>query len=365
MHPTLKADFILANPPFNYHPWNQEKLKDDPRWKYGLPPANNANFAWIQHMIYHLAPNGKIGLVLANGALSTQSGGEGDIRKKIIEADLVEGIIALPTQLFYIVVAFSALDFSAYDDYMKAKDFTPSAEMKGLIDGINLTDRARNILYASSPQLKDKTAFNGVCGHDGDPDAFIAGCYYQKNGNEYIDIYNAGADASSLQVALYDYNDSKMVTLTHEMLHAVHARLNSADLEWINRELDMIYSSNTELRDELKNYPESEKYDELYTRSATEVYALPNKLEKHYGQFFNDRQSIVKKYKDNKKQIEEMLAKADEIMVRIKGQESKINSTSTVWEYKSAVEEYNKLVEVYNNYIGVFRDTMNKRDSEK
>lgn len=103
LHPTLKADFILANPPFNYHPWNQEKLKDDLRWKYGLPPANNANFAWIQHMIYHLAPNVKIGFVLANGALSTQSGGEGEIRKKIIEADLIEGIIALTTQLFYSV----------------------------------------------------------------------------------------------------------------------------------------------------------------------------------------------------------------------------------------------------------------------
>lgn len=85
LHPTLKADFILANPPFNYHPWNQEKLLEDVRWKYGIPPAGNANYAWIQHMIHHLAPNGKIGLVLANGALSTQSSGEGEIRKKIIE----------------------------------------------------------------------------------------------------------------------------------------------------------------------------------------------------------------------------------------------------------------------------------------
>lgn len=103
LHPTLKADFILANPPFNYHPWNQEKLLEDKRWKYGVPPAGNANYAWIQHMIHHLAPNGKIGLVLANGALSTQSSGEGDIRRRIIEDDLIEGIIALPTQLFYSV----------------------------------------------------------------------------------------------------------------------------------------------------------------------------------------------------------------------------------------------------------------------
>ena len=103
LHPTLKADFILANPPFNYHPWNQEKLLEDRRWKYGTPPAGNANYAWIQHMIHHLAPNGKIGLVLANGALSTQSSGEGNIRKNIIEDDLIEGIIAMPTQLFYSV----------------------------------------------------------------------------------------------------------------------------------------------------------------------------------------------------------------------------------------------------------------------
>ena len=103
LHPTLKADFIMANPPFNLSNWGQDKLKDDVRWKYGTPPAGNANYAWIQHMIHHLAPNGKIGLVLANGALSSQSSGEGEIRKNIIQDDLVEGIVALPTQLFYSV----------------------------------------------------------------------------------------------------------------------------------------------------------------------------------------------------------------------------------------------------------------------
>ena len=100
-HPTLKADFILANPPFNSSEWGQSGLQTDVRWQYGLPPAGNANFAWMQHMIHHLAPNGKIGLVLANGALSSQSSGEGLIRQAIIEADLIEGIVALPSQLFY------------------------------------------------------------------------------------------------------------------------------------------------------------------------------------------------------------------------------------------------------------------------
>ena len=103
LHKTLKADFIMANPPFNLSGWGQDKLTDDVRWKYGVPPAGNANFAWIQHMIHHLAPKGKIGLVLANGALSTQSSGEGEIRRRIIEDDLIEGIVAMPTQLFYSV----------------------------------------------------------------------------------------------------------------------------------------------------------------------------------------------------------------------------------------------------------------------
>ena len=100
-HPTLRADYIMANPPFNLSDWGADKLQDDVRWKYGIPPASNANFAWLQHMIHHLAPNGRIGMVLANGSLSSQSGGEGEIRKNIINADLVDCIVAMPTQLFY------------------------------------------------------------------------------------------------------------------------------------------------------------------------------------------------------------------------------------------------------------------------
>ncbi|MGV8147119.1 MAG: type I restriction-modification system subunit M [Alkaliphilus sp.] len=99
-HATLKADYILANPPFNMD-WPQSQVKNDVRWKYGLPPSANANYAWMQHMIHHLAPNGKLGLVLANGSLSSQASGEGEIRKKIIEDDLVECIVAMPSQLFY------------------------------------------------------------------------------------------------------------------------------------------------------------------------------------------------------------------------------------------------------------------------
>lgn len=121
LHKTLKADFIMANPPFNLKNWGQDKLKDDVRWKYGLPPEGNANFAWIQHMIHHLAPNGKIGLVLANGALSSQTSGEGEIRKNIIEADLIEGIVALPTQLFYSVTIPVTLWFISKNKKQKGK----------------------------------------------------------------------------------------------------------------------------------------------------------------------------------------------------------------------------------------------------
>lgn len=100
-HPTLKADFIMANPPFNLSDWGADKLQDDVRWKFGIPPSGNANFAWLQHMIHHLSPKGKIGMVLANGSLSSHTGGEGMIRENIIKADLIEGIVALPSQLFY------------------------------------------------------------------------------------------------------------------------------------------------------------------------------------------------------------------------------------------------------------------------
>ncbi len=100
-HPDLKADYVLANPPFNDSDWRGELLKDDQRWVYGTPPPGNANFAWVQHFIHHLAPTGLAGFVLANGSMSSNQSGEGEIRKNIIEADLVDCMVALPGQLFY------------------------------------------------------------------------------------------------------------------------------------------------------------------------------------------------------------------------------------------------------------------------
>lgn len=100
-HKDLRADYILANPPFNDSDWSGELLRADPRWQFGLPPAGNANFAWMQHMIYHLSPKGIMALVLANGSLSSNTSNEGEIRKSIVKADLVDCIVALPKQLFY------------------------------------------------------------------------------------------------------------------------------------------------------------------------------------------------------------------------------------------------------------------------
>lgn len=99
--PDLKADYIIANPPFNISDWGQELLQNDIRWKYGVPPKGNANYGWIQHMIHHLSPKGTAGFVLANGSMSSQSSGEGEIRKKLLEADLVDAIVTLPSQLFF------------------------------------------------------------------------------------------------------------------------------------------------------------------------------------------------------------------------------------------------------------------------
>jgi len=99
--PDLKADFILANPPFNISDWGGERLADDARWKFGVPPKGNANFGWLQHIIHHLAPRGTAGVVLANGSMSSQQSGEGDIRKAMIEADQVDCMVALPGQLFF------------------------------------------------------------------------------------------------------------------------------------------------------------------------------------------------------------------------------------------------------------------------
>lgn len=150
-HPQLKADFILANPPFNLSGWGQDKLLDDVRWQYGTPPAGNANFAWLQHMIWHLAPNGRIGMVLANGSLSSQSGGEGEIRKNIINADLVDCIVAMPSQLFYTTQIPVSLWFLSKNKKQKGKTLFIDARKMGTM----VTRKLRELTDEDIQKLAD------------------------------------------------------------------------------------------------------------------------------------------------------------------------------------------------------------------
>ncbi len=157
-HPQLKADFILANPPFNLSGWGQDKLLDDVRWQYGTPPANNANFAWLQHMIWHLAPNGRIGMVLAKGSLSSQSGGEGEIRKNIIDADLVDCIVTMPSQLFYTTQIPVSLWFLSKNKKQKGKTLFIDARKMGTM----VTRKLRELTDEDIQKLAD--TYNAYAG---------------------------------------------------------------------------------------------------------------------------------------------------------------------------------------------------------
>lgn len=141
LHKDLKADFVLANPPFNVSDWGGERRRQDTRWKFGVPPTGNANFAWVQHFIYHLAPHGLAGFVLANGSLSSNQSGEGEIRKAIIEADIVDCIVALPGQLFYTTQIPVSLWFLARD------------KSNGILKDKRLRDRRGETLFIDARPL--------------------------------------------------------------------------------------------------------------------------------------------------------------------------------------------------------------------
>ncbi|MCE0486366.1 type I restriction-modification system subunit M [Ornithinimicrobium sp. EGI L100131] len=131
-HPDLRADFILANPPFNVSNWGGERLTTDPRWEYGTPPPGNANYAWLQHMFHHLAPTGTMGVVLANGSLTVNSSGQADIRRRMVQDDAVECIVALPSQLFYSVQIPVSLWFLTKDkSARRVKPERPQRDRQG------------------------------------------------------------------------------------------------------------------------------------------------------------------------------------------------------------------------------------------
>ena len=154
-HPDLRADYVMANPPFNMKEWDTGVSENDPRWKYGTPPSGNANFAWLQHMLYHLAPNGSMGLLLSNGSMSSNTNNEGAIRKKVIEEDLIECMVALPGQLFTNTQIPACIWF-----------LTKNKGARTAASGRNLRDRkgevlfidARNLGYMKDRVLRDFTA---------------------------------------------------------------------------------------------------------------------------------------------------------------------------------------------------------------
>ena len=154
-HPDLRADFVMANPPFNMKEWDTGVSDNDPRWKYGIPPSGNANFAWLQHMLHHLAPNGALGLLLANGSMSSNTNNEGAIRQKLIEEDLIECMVALPGQLFTNTQIPACIWFLT-----KNKGTRTAASGRKLRDrkGEILFIDARNLGYMKDRVLRDFTA---------------------------------------------------------------------------------------------------------------------------------------------------------------------------------------------------------------
>ena len=197
LHPDLRADFVIANPPFNISDWGGESLKADPRWKYGVPPAGNANYAWIQHMLHHLAPTGTMATVLANGSLSTQTSGEGEIRKNLVEADLVECIVALPTQLFFTTGIPVCLWFLTKDKSSpKVKSERAQRDRAGEILFID----ARKLGHMASKTQRELSV---------DDIARIANTYNAWRGEpdagEYAEVPGFCAVANKSAVASHDY----------------------------------------------------------------------------------------------------------------------------------------------------------------
>jgi type I restriction enzyme M protein len=165
-HPDLKADFILANPPFNVSDWSGEQLRDDIRWKYGAPPTGNANYAWLQHFVHKLSPNGTAGIVLANGSMNSNTGGEGEIRKNMIEAGLIDCMVALPSQLFYNTMIPACLWFLARNRTGKGESKTRPYR-----------DRSNEILFIDARKLGEMVNRRNRRLTDADI-ALIAGAYH-------------------------------------------------------------------------------------------------------------------------------------------------------------------------------------------
>lgn len=236
LHPQLKADFILANPPFNLSGWNDGSLNDDPRWKYGLPPYGNANFAWLQHMIHHLAPNGKIGMVLANGSLSSQSSGEGEIRRRIIEDDLVEGIVAMPTQLFYTTPISVSLWFLNRNKRQKGKTLFIDARKMGSMVSRRLREMTAEDIAKISATFTAFGAGNlvdvqGYCAAV--PTEEIARQGYALTPGRYVGIEEQEDDGEPFEEKMTRLTSelSEMFKRSHELEEEIRKRLETIGYE--------------------------------------------------------------------------------------------------------------------------------------
>ena len=235
-HPQLKADFILANPPFNLSGWGQERLLGDVRWKYGTPPAGNANFAWLQHMIWHLAPNGRIGMVLANGSLSSQSGGEGEIRKNIVEDDLVDCIVAMPPQLFYTTQIPVSLWFLNRNKRQKGKTLFVDARKMGTM----VTRKLRELTEDDIQKLAATyTAFvngtlesvKGFCAVAATPD--IAKQDYILTPGRYVGIEEQEDDSEPFEAKMRRLTSelSELFAQSHELEAKIKEQLGGLGYE--------------------------------------------------------------------------------------------------------------------------------------
>jgi type I restriction enzyme M protein len=189
LHPDLRADFVLANPPFNVSNWWDAKLQDDPRWKYGTPPEGNANFAWVQHFLYHLSPRGTAGFVLANGSLTSKSNGEGEIRRKLVEADVVDCIVAMPDKLFFNTTIAVSLWFVSKDRH-----------------GNGHRKREGEVLFIDARKLGSMETRRLRILDDQDI-AKIAGAYHawRNNEGEYGDLPGFCNAASFEDIAAHDF----------------------------------------------------------------------------------------------------------------------------------------------------------------
>ena len=233
-HPTLKADFVMANPPFNLSDWGADKLQDDVRWKYGMPPARNANFAWLQHMIHHLSPNGKIGMVLANGSLSSQSGGEGEIRKNIIEADLVDCIVAMPTQLFYTTQIPVSLWFLSKNKKQKGKTLFIDARKMGAMISRKLRELTDGSVDESDNDIKK-----------------IADTYHSYVEGKLEEVKGFCAIVSTEEIAKQDYilTPGRYVGIEEQ---EEDGELFEEKMTRLTSELSDLFMKSSELQDEIR-----------------------------------------------------------------------------------------------------------------